>query len=84
MSCFQNYIRDKKPNFTNIVIEILLEVIAHLTDPKIQLEAIKAFSIANCTVLLGRDRNCKSLSLVLAARITRYNLHVLKMIKRNR
>jgi uncharacterized membrane protein len=53
-------------------------LIAQLTDPKLQLEAIKAFSIANCTVLLGRDRNYQSLSLILGARIARYNLHVRK------
>lgn len=45
-----------------------------LTEPKRQLEAIKALSIVNC----------KAWGLVLGAHISRYNLHVRKMFERNR
>lgn len=63
-------------NFTNAITEIVAEDNAHVNHIRVQREGSKAFHIGNCAVSLGNASNYQSVSVVLGARISRYNLHI--------
>lgn len=67
---------DEVANFTNAITEIIVEDNAHVNHIRVQREGSKAFHIASCAVSLGNASNYESVSVVLGARISRYNLHI--------
>jgi Fe-S cluster assembly protein SufD len=65
-------------HFTNAVTEIVLADNARVNHVRVQREGSQALHIAQCAVSLGRASDYQSVSVVLGARLSRYNLNVLQ------
>ncbi len=66
----------EEAHFTNALTEIVLQDNARVNHIRIQREGAHAFHIANCAVSLGGSSSYQSVSIVLGAKISRYNLDV--------